>query len=111
MKPNWINIDSVQQLNEILNDKSFKTKLFFKHSTRCSISSIALKLFESDWINSEDVSCFFVDLIAHRDVSNEIEKRTLVVHQSPQVILLKDGIVVYNASHQSIDAEKILNLI
>ena len=111
MKPNWINIESVQQLNEILNNNSLKTKLFFKHSTRCSISSMALKFFEQDWVNSEDVDCYFIDLIAYRDVSNEIAKRTIIVHQSPQVIVLKGESVVYDASHQSIDAEKILNLI
>ena len=54
MKPNWINIESVQQLNEILETNSDKIKLFFKHSTRCSISSMALKFFESDWKNNEE---------------------------------------------------------
>ncbi|MFN5443375.1 MAG: bacillithiol system redox-active protein YtxJ [Crocinitomicaceae bacterium] len=111
MKPNWINLVSVQQLNQVLNENSTKTQLFFKHSTRCSISSMALKFFESDWKNPADVECYFIDLIANRDVSNEIAKFTHVEHQSPQVIVLKDKIVIYNASHQSIDAEKILNLI
>lgn len=111
MKPNWINLVSVEQLNQVLNDHSKSTKLFFKHSTRCSISSMALKFFESDWKNTEEVECYFVDLIAYRDVSNAIAKLTNIEHQSPQVIVLKENSVVYNASHQSINAEKILNLI
>lgn len=111
MKPHWINIESVQQLNEVLDINSPKTKLFFKHSTRCSISSMALKFFESDWIGNEDVECYFIDLIAYREVSNELAKQTHVEHQSPQVIVLKEKNVIYNASHQSIDAEKILKLL
>jgi bacillithiol system protein YtxJ len=111
MKPHWINIESVQHLNEVLDDNSSKTKLFFKHSTRCSISSMALKIFEADWENTEDIECYFIDLIAFRDVSNELAKQTFVEHQSPQVIVLKEKNVIYNASHQSIDAEKILKLV
>jgi bacillithiol system protein YtxJ len=111
MKPNWINLVSVEQLNQVLNDHSKSTKLFFKHSTRCSISSMALKFFESDWKNIEEVESYFVDLIAYRDVSNAIAKLTNIEHQSPQVIVLKENSVIYNASHHSINAEKILNLI
>jgi bacillithiol system protein YtxJ len=111
MKPNWINIESVQQLNEILDLNSDKIKLFFKHSTRCSISSMALKFFESDWKNNKEVSCYFIDLIAYRDVSNALAHNTKVEHQSPQVIVLKNNNVIYNASHQSIDAEQILNIL
>ena len=111
MKPNWINIVSVQQLNDILDNSSDVTNLFFKHSTRCSISSMALKFFESDWKNVENVTCYFIDLIAYRDVSNTLAQKTHVEHQSPQVIVLKNNNVIYNASHQTIDAEKILNTI
>ena len=111
MKPNWINIESVQQLNEILETNSDKIKLFFKHSTRCSISSMALKFFESDWKNNEEVVCYFIDLIAYRDVSNALAHNTKVEHQSPQVIILNNNNVIYNASHQSIDADKILNIL
>ncbi len=111
MKPNWINVVSVQQLNEILEKTTENTNLFFKHSTRCSISSMALKLFESDWKNIENVDCYFIDLISFRDVSNTIAQKTNIEHQSPQVIVLKNNNVIYYASHQSIDAEKILNII
>ena len=111
MKPNWINVDSVQQLTEILEKTTDKTNLFFKHSTRCSISSMALKLFESDWKNIENVDCYFIDLISFRDVSNTIAQKTNIEHQSPQVIVLKNNNVIYHASHQSIDAKKILNII
>ncbi|TNF08335.1 MAG: DUF2847 family protein, partial [Bacillota bacterium] len=48
---------------------------------------------------------YFLDLLNHRDVSNEIANRFQVVHQSPQLILIKNGVAVYNASHSEIQAE------
>ncbi len=104
----WKEITSVDQFNEMLNAPSEKAKLFFKHSTRCSISSMALKGFERQWNTSnEDFELFFVDLIAHRDVSNAISEESHVVHQSPQVVVWRNGEVVYDASHHHIDAQKI----
>ena len=112
MKPNRIEINSVDQLSQILTEENNnKYNLFFKHSIRCSISSMALKFFESDWSNPENVVCYFIDLISFRDVSNALANSTRVEHQSPQVIVLKGNEVVYQASHQAIDAEKILKLV
>ena len=104
----WKEITSVQQFNEILNAPSDKAKLFFKHSTRCSISSMALKGFEREWnVSNEEFELFFVDLIAHRDVSNAISETSHVVHQSPQVVVWRNNEVIYDASHHHIDAQKI----
>lgn len=112
MKPTWINVISVDQLNEILNSTQNQYSLFFKHSTRCSISSMALKFFESDWDNTIDnVQCYFIDLISYREVSNALADLSKIVHQSPQVILMRNGEVNYHASHESIDTSKILNII
>ncbi len=104
----WKEISSVEEFNEMLNAPSEKAKLFFKHSTRCSISSMALKGFEREWnFSNDDFELFFVDLIAHRDVSNAISEISHVVHQSPQVVVWRNGEVVYDASHHHIDAQKI----
>lgn len=112
MKPAWINVTSTEQLNEILDSNPNQFLLFFKHSTRCSISSMALKFFESDWDNSlESVSCYFIDLIAFREVSNALAIHSKIEHQSPQVLVIKNKEVYYSASHESIDAHKILNII
>jgi bacillithiol system protein YtxJ len=51
------------------------------------------------------VTPYFLDLLEHRDISNEIVIRFGVVHQSPQLILIKDGKAVYNASHSDIASE------
>ena len=104
----WKEITSVEEFNEMLNAPTDKAKLFFKHSTRCSISSMALKGFERAWnVSSDDFELYFVDLIAHRDISNAIAAESHVEHQSPQVVVWRNGEVIYNASHHHIDAQKI----
>jgi len=107
----WTPLTSVAQLEEILGTPSGKAKLFFKHSTRCSISSMALRSFEREWKTEDDrFELYFLDLIAHRDVSGAIAEETGIIHQSPQVVVVKDGEVIYDASHHSIDAETIAKL-
>ena len=108
----WTNVTSVDQLQEVLESAKEKPVLLFKHSTRCSISSMALSSFESDW-SSENELCdlYFVDLLRHRDVSNAIASETGVAHQSPQAILIDGSEVVYHASHSSISVRAIEKLL
>lgn len=107
----WINIDSVESLNEAFEGTKEKAGLFFKHSTRCGISRMALSRFEKEWVDNENINLYFVDLLNHRDVSNAIADTTKVVHQSPQAILIKNNDVLYDASHGSISASEIIKLI
>jgi bacillithiol system protein YtxJ len=104
-KINWIPLTSLEQLDEIETASKDKQILIFKHSTRCSISRMALKQFEKEFDLDNKVNAYFLDLIAYRDISNEIASRFNVVHQSPQLLLIKDGKSIYNASHSDIDAE------
>lgn len=104
-KIDWIELNDLGQLNEISSISAEKPVAIFKHSTRCSISRMALKQFENEFNSSDKVTLYFLDLISHRDVSNEIASRFGVAHQSPQLILIKDGKAVYNVSHNEIDAE------
>jgi bacillithiol system protein YtxJ len=103
-KINWNNLTDLGQLAEILTLSNDKPVAIFKHSTRCSVSRMALRQFENEFDLSDKVTPYFLDLIAYRDVSNEIENRFGVIHQSPQLILIRDGKAVYNASHSDIDA-------
>ena len=104
-KINWIPLTSLEQLDQIEAESKGKQILIFKHSTRCSISKMALKQFEREYDLDDKVKAYFLDLIAHRDVSNEIASRFNVTHQSPQLLLIKDGKSIYNVSHSDIDAE------
>lgn len=104
-KINWIPLTNLAQLDDIDNASTVKSVVIFKHSTRCSISRMALKQFEKEYDLDETVDAYFLDLIAHREVSNEIASRYDVQHQSPQLILIKNKKAVYDASHSVIDAE------
>ncbi|PVX47367.1 bacillithiol system protein YtxJ [Flavobacterium sp. 103] len=103
-KINWIPLQFVGQLDEIAASSDEKPAVIFKHSTRCSISRFALKQFENEYALEDKVDAYFLDLIEYRDVSNEIASRFQVVHQSPQLLLIKNGQSVYDASHSDIDA-------
>ena len=110
MALNWTEIHSVDELHEIWDNSIEKPAVFFKHSTRCSISSMALRAFERDWV-SDDTQLFFIDLIANRDVSNLLAELSNVEHQSPQIIVTNNKTVIFSDSHGTIDAEKVQKLI
>lgn len=103
-KMDWEPLNHISQLDEIVTLSKEKPVAIFKHSTRCSISRMALKQFENEFDFPEKVTPYFLDLITFRDVSNDIASRFGVQHQSPQLILIKDGKAVYNTSHSDIDA-------
>lgn len=106
-KINWTELTDLGQLSEIIEISNEKPVAIFKHSTRCSVSRMALKQFENEFNSSDKVTPYFLDLIAHRDISNEIASRFGVMHQSPQLILIKEGKAIYNVSHSDIDAEEL----
>jgi bacillithiol system protein YtxJ len=103
--PPWLYLENLSQLEEIEQLSYKKTVVIFKHSTKCSISRMALKQFENEYnIENEKVQLYFLDLLAHRDISNEIAERFKVTHQSPQLLVIKNGSCVYHTSHEDISA-------
>ncbi|MCL6259005.1 bacillithiol system redox-active protein YtxJ [Aquiflexum sp. TKW24L] len=109
----WNKLESLAQLDEIREMSDEKPVLIFKHSTRCSISSIAWDRLKRNWKveDSEKVTPYYLDLIRHRDVSNQIEREFNVYHESPQIILVKDGKAVYDNSHMGINYTDIMGRI
>ncbi len=102
---NWNQLTESSQIDAILEASKQKPQAIFKHSTRCSISSMAKRRLESEWdLSSDEVEVHFLDLISYRDVSNAIAHKTGVMHQSPQLILLRNGEVLAHSSHEGIDA-------
>lgn len=109
---NWIEVRDAASLDAIFNGNDGRPALLFKHSTRCSISSMALSRFESEWeLSPEQCDLYYIDLIAYRPVSNYIAERSSVMHQSPQAILLINGKVKYHNSHNGISAGDIAEVI
>jgi len=104
-KIEWRQLTDLGQLNEIIDLSNEKTVLIFKHSTRCSISRFALKQFENEFDLEEKITPYFLDLLNHRDVSNEVANRFDVFHQSPQILLIKNGKAIFSTSHDDIDAK------
>ena len=103
---NWIQLTSLDQLQEIKAATGYS--VIFKHSTRCSISMMARKRFELDGeLIPENTPLYFLDLIAHREISNQIAEIFQVHHESPQLLLIKDGECVYETSHGGISAEEL----
>ncbi|MDD3004162.1 bacillithiol system redox-active protein YtxJ [Flavobacterium sp.] len=108
-KIDWNYLTTIEDLNAAEQISYQKTVVLFKHSIRCSISRFVLKNFENTVsVSGNEMDFYFLDLIQYRSISNEIADRFNVVHQSPQLIILKNGEAIYSASHESIDAE-ILN--
>ena len=104
---NWIPLQLMGQLDEIIALSKEKPVLIFKHSTRCSISRFALKQFENEFDLQNQIDAYFLDLLEFRAISNEIASRFGIMHQSPQLLLIKEGKVLYDASHGDIQANEL----
>ena len=96
----WIYLNSIEQFEKVI--ESEKICLFFKHSTRCIISRTALANFEEKNIKTNQIPCFYLDLLNHREISNAIAKTLQINHQSPQIILVKQGKAIFSATHEQV---------
>ncbi len=100
----WIPLTKVEQLNHVDKKSKTKTQVIFKHSTRCGISSMVMKQFVSMYnLTADDLDLYYLDLLSYRDVSNEAGYKFQVMHQSPQLIVVKNGTAVAHASHSAIN--------
>jgi bacillithiol system protein YtxJ len=104
-KINWKTLDLENQLTEFIELSKSKPVAIYKHSTRCSLSSMVKSRLERGWdINDNDIDMYYLDLINNRNISNKIASLFAVEHQSPQLIVLDQGKVLYHASHGEIEA-------
>jgi len=104
----WKNVTSKSEIDQIVERSKEVPCAIFKHSTRCSISTMAKMRLESGWnLDSSKVEMYYLDLIAKRDISNYITEHLGVHHESPQLILLRNGQVTYDASHLDITFEEL----
>ncbi len=107
---NWIDLTDTSQIDEIKASEGYS--LIFKHSTRCSISLMAKRSFERDWeVIPAEVNFYFLDLINHRDISAYIAETFQVHHESPQLLLIKNGDCILDASHSDISADEVAEVI
>ena len=106
---NWTSLNTAGQIDAIKHHEGYCA--IFKHSTRCSISMMVKKRFELDWAKlPSDLPLYFLDLIQHRDLSNQIAKDFQVHHESPQLLLIKDGECILDLSHGEVSVEEALSV-
>ena len=98
-------LETMEQLDVLLASSYRVPQLIFKHSTRCSISSFVLNEFKSKYSFSEqDFSAWYLDLLSYRSISNAIAQQLEVTHQSPQLLVIKNGKAVGHASHEQVNS-------
>ncbi len=103
---NWIALTDINQLQQIQQQSYQRPQVIFKHSTRCSISSMVLKRLEREGA-PDSMDFYFLDLIKNRNISNSVSEVFKVSHESPQILLIKNGDCVYDESHYAISMESL----
>jgi bacillithiol system protein YtxJ len=103
---NWIDLNNIQQLADIKELSKTRPQVIFKHSTRCSVSTMAKSRLER---NEQPATCdfYFLDLLKHRSISNQVAEDFSVTHESPQILLIKNTECVYEESHSGIMMDEI----
>ena len=107
---NWREFTTEEGLEEIKKRSTDKPQVIFKHSTRCSISTMAKSRLERSAV-PDGIEFNYLDLIAHRNVSSKIAAVFDVEHASPQVLIIKDGVCVYDESHNAISMDEIVEAV
>jgi len=104
---NWIPLTSESQLQEIIDLSKNTPQVIFKHSTRCSISSMALNRMEQA-NQPANIDFYYLDLIQYRPISQQIAEIFSVYHESPQILLIKDGNCTYSETHMGISMDELI---
>ena len=100
---NWLPLTSIDQLEEIKELSKTESIFIFKHSTRCGISSIVKKQFEGLFTEEyQNLKGYYLDLLNYRNISNEVGDSFQVIHQSPQLLVIKNEVSVLDVSHNDI---------
>ena len=104
----WLPLNDLQQLDALIEqskDATIQKVAIFKHSTRCSISDVVKNRLEKNVHSSDSLPVYYLDLIAYRNISNRIAEIFNVEHESPQLLILKNGVCIEHASHTEITAQ------
>ena len=103
---NWILLTKLIKLKEIKKFPAQNHKQILKQSTRCSISNVAMNRLERAAM-PDGVDFYFLDLIAYKNISNKIAEDFAVYHESPQILLIKNGECIFDESHSAISMDEI----
>jgi len=107
---NWTALNDENQIASIKGNTGYS--LIFKHSTRCSVSMMAKRKLEFEGGDlPEEITPYFLDLIRYRSLSNKVADDFQVHHESPQLLLIKDGECILDQSHGQISVDEVLDMI
>ena len=101
---NWIKLEQASQLETIRELSFSRAQVIFKHSTRCATSSMAMNRLERNEQPAES-DFYYLDLIRYRSLSDQVASSFDVYHESPQLLLIRNGICVYKESHNGIQMD------
>ena len=104
---NWIPLTTIEQLDLLRERSADFPQVIFKHSTRCQISTVTKSRLDKNTV-PENIDFYYLDLLKYRHISNAIAEQFSVQHESPQILIIKDGSCFYNESHLSIHMDEIL---
>ncbi|MFD2098410.1 bacillithiol system redox-active protein YtxJ [Flagellimonas iocasae] len=98
----WVHLESLEQLEGITEKSNHRTQVIYKHSTTCGISSMTLRMFSDAYDMDTECDLYFLTIQSHRDISNAVASQFGVRHESPQLLIIKDGKVTFHTSHGAI---------
>lgn len=105
---NWIELSTPTQLQGIQKDTSNAAYLLYKHSPTCSICSMTKMRIERAWdFAEEQLKPYFLNVLDHRSLSDEVAHIFDTKHESPQILLVQNGRSVHQASHFDIDIKTV----
>jgi len=101
-----LSLTTLAQLDDLIAGAGTRPVLLFKHSETCGMSHQAhAEVRDAVDDPTFDTDIHLVSVQASRPVSQAIAARFKVVHQSPQVLLVQDGVVRWHTSHLAITAD------
>jgi bacillithiol system protein YtxJ len=110
MHPNLVPVRDLEELDKLLGESAARPVLLFKHSYTCGISAEALDELMAHLDNEalNRARYALVTVQTHRDVSNAVTRKLGVRHETPQALVIRDGQVVWSASHFRVTADAML---
>jgi bacillithiol system protein YtxJ len=103
---NWITLHSESQLEDIRKNSTLRPQVIFKHSTRCSTSALVKNRLERA-SQPQEIDFYYLDLLSYRPVSNKVAESFRIDHESPQVLIIRNGECIYDESHLGISMDEI----
>ncbi len=99
----WIPLERKEQLKGITGRSDEVLQVIFKNSLTCGVSGMVRRSFETNLsIPEGKADLHMLHIQDNRELSDEVSRAFEIRHESPQLLLIKNGKVVHHASHGQI---------